>query len=134
MQSLKAAIERLASQGEVERDPEARRIFMEFRDQLTQGSIRAAEKVEGQWAVNTWVKQGILLGFRLGQLASGTWVALISANTSRTAASWPSGSGCEPSTTCRIRSESATSSSVERNASTSWWGRCRTNPTVSLIV
>jgi 2,3,4,5-tetrahydropyridine-2,6-dicarboxylate N-succinyltransferase len=69
MQSLKAAIERLASQGEVERDPEARRIFMEFRDQLTQGSIRAAEKVEGQWAVNTWVKQGILLGFRLGELS-----------------------------------------------------------------
>ena len=66
--------------------------------------------------------------------SSGTWSALISANTSRTAASWPSGSGWEPSTTCRIRSESATSSSVDRNASTSWCGRCRTKPTVSLIV
>ena len=34
----------------------------------------------------------------------------------------------EPSTTCRIRSASATSSSVDRNASTSWCGRCRTKP------
>ena len=51
---------------------------------------------------------------------SGTLSAPISANTSRTAAIWPSGSGWEPSTTWRIRSESATSSSVERNASTSW--------------
>ena len=66
--------------------------------------------------------------------SSGTLSAWISARTSRTAASWPSGSGCEPSTTCRIRSDSATSSSVERNASTSWWGRCRTKPTVSDIV
>ena len=56
------------------------------------------------------------------------------ASTSRTAASWPSGSGCEPSTTCRTRSASATSSSVERNASTSWCGRCRTKPTVSVSV
>jgi 2,3,4,5-tetrahydropyridine-2,6-dicarboxylate N-succinyltransferase len=73
MSSLKSSIERLAAQGEVERDPEARRIFMEFRDQLTQGKIRAAEKIsEGKnarWTVNAWVKQGILLGFRLGELA-----------------------------------------------------------------
>ncbi len=42
---------------------------MDFRDELTQGKIRAAEKVDGQWIVNTWVKQGILLGFRLGELS-----------------------------------------------------------------
>jgi 2,3,4,5-tetrahydropyridine-2-carboxylate N-succinyltransferase len=69
MSSLKSSIEHLASQGEVERDPEARKTFLEFRDQLTQGKIRAAEKVDGRWTVNTWVKQGILLGFRLGSLA-----------------------------------------------------------------
>jgi 2,3,4,5-tetrahydropyridine-2,6-dicarboxylate N-succinyltransferase len=68
MSNLKAAIERLSAQGEVERDPDARKIFLEFRDQLTQGKIRAAEKVDGGWIVNTWVKQGILLGFRLGSL------------------------------------------------------------------
>lgn len=66
---LQASIERLASQAEVERDPDAREIFLEFRDQLTQGKIRAAEKIAGNWIVNAWVKQGILLGFRLGALA-----------------------------------------------------------------
>ena len=68
MSSLKASIERLAAQGEVEHDPEARKVFLEFRDQLTQGKIRAAEKVTGRWTVNAWVKRGILLGFRLGVL------------------------------------------------------------------
>jgi 2,3,4,5-tetrahydropyridine-2-carboxylate N-succinyltransferase len=69
MSSLQSAIERLANLGEVERDPAARQTFMDFRDELTQGKIRAAEKVDGQWIVNTWVKQGILLGFRLGELS-----------------------------------------------------------------
>jgi len=69
MPSLKSAIERLASLGQVERSPEALKTFLEFRDQLTQGKIRAADKIEGHWTVNAWVKQGILLGFRLGELA-----------------------------------------------------------------
>jgi len=68
MESLRSAIERLASL-EVERNPDARQIFMDFRDELTQGKIRAAEKIDGQWVVNVWVKQGILLGFRLGELS-----------------------------------------------------------------
>ncbi len=69
MPSLKSSIERLAALGEVERNPEARQTFFEFRDQLTQGKIRAAENIDGRWMVNIWVKQGILLGFRLGELA-----------------------------------------------------------------
>ncbi len=69
MQSLKASIERLAALGEVEHNPEARPAFFEFRDALTQGKIRAAEKIDGRWVVNIWVKHGILLGFRLGELA-----------------------------------------------------------------
>jgi 2,3,4,5-tetrahydropyridine-2-carboxylate N-succinyltransferase len=68
MSSLKASIERLSAQDEVERDPSARKSFLEFRDQLTQGKLRAAEKIDGRWTVNAWVKQGILLGFRLGVL------------------------------------------------------------------
>jgi 2,3,4,5-tetrahydropyridine-2-carboxylate N-succinyltransferase len=68
MQSLKTAIERLASMGEVEQKPEARQIFLEFRDALTQGKVRAAEKHGERWVVNAWVKQGILLGFRIGEL------------------------------------------------------------------
>ncbi len=72
MSSLRSSIEHLAAQGEVEHDPEARKTFLEFRDQLTQGKIRAAEKIDGRWTVNAWVKQGILLGFRLGALADMT--------------------------------------------------------------
>ena len=72
MQSLKSTIERLAAEGDIERSPEARQTFVEFREQLTQGKIRAAEKSDGQWKVNAWVKQGILLGFRLGVLSDQT--------------------------------------------------------------
>src|SRR6266446_3226664 len=68
MPSLQSAIERLATLGEVEGNPDARQAFLKFREQLTQGKIRAAEKINGQWKVNAWVKQGILLGFRLGEL------------------------------------------------------------------
>ena len=30
--------------------------------------IRAAEKIGDKWIVNEWVKQGILIGFRLGEI------------------------------------------------------------------
>jgi 2,3,4,5-tetrahydropyridine-2,6-dicarboxylate N-succinyltransferase len=69
MQTLKVTIERLASLGEVESDPQARNAFLEFRQALTEGKIRAAEKSGDHWSVNTWVKRGILLGFRLGELS-----------------------------------------------------------------
>ncbi len=69
MKSLQTAIERLASLGDLDRDSEARETFLEFRQQMTEGKVRAAEKIDGQWRVNVWVKQGILLGFRLGELA-----------------------------------------------------------------
>ncbi|MEW6125533.1 MAG: 2,3,4,5-tetrahydropyridine-2,6-dicarboxylate N-succinyltransferase [Acidobacteriota bacterium] len=43
-------------------------LFDEFKAALNRGEARAAEKVAGQWRVNFWVKQGILLGFRLGRI------------------------------------------------------------------
>jgi 2,3,4,5-tetrahydropyridine-2,6-dicarboxylate N-succinyltransferase len=72
---LQTVIERLAAQGEA--GHEARITFLEFRELLTQGKIRAAEKGVNaarpeRWTVNAWVKQGILLGFRLGELADMT--------------------------------------------------------------
>jgi 2,3,4,5-tetrahydropyridine-2-carboxylate N-succinyltransferase len=66
MHSLQSSIERFVSTQEL--GPDARAAFLEFRERLTAGEIRAAEKVGGEWKVNVWVKQGILLGFRLGQL------------------------------------------------------------------
>ncbi len=68
MHSLQSSIERLAAQSDLAQSSDARATFLEFRDALTQGKIRAAEKVVGEWHVNAWVKQGILLGFRLGEL------------------------------------------------------------------
>ena len=69
MNSLQTGIERLALLADLDHDTTARETFLEFREQLTQGKIRAAEKIDGQWQVNVWVKQGILLGFRLGELS-----------------------------------------------------------------
>jgi 2,3,4,5-tetrahydropyridine-2,6-dicarboxylate N-succinyltransferase len=68
MNDLKTAIEKFASLTDGGRDPRAREVFLQFRDALTAGQIRAAEKSGKEWVVNTWVKQGILLGFRLGVL------------------------------------------------------------------
>ena len=70
VRNLQAEIERFygdttLSSASTER---ARQVFDEFRSALTRGEVRAAEKQNGQWRVNVWVKQGILLGFRLGQL------------------------------------------------------------------
>ena len=57
-----------------ELDEESRQLFEAFIARLDGGEIRAAEKRGGQWQVNHWVKQGILLGFRLG------WIAEFSIN------------------------------------------------------
>jgi len=70
MHPVQREIERLFALGpDAQKDPTARDIFLQFRQALTSGQIRAAEKREGRWAANEWVKRGILLGFRLGALA-----------------------------------------------------------------
>src|ERR1700686_679650 len=68
LSTLKSAIEHLFARHDQGAAEQARSTFFLFRDALTAGKIRAAEKVEGHWVVNAWVKQGILLGFRLGEL------------------------------------------------------------------
>ena len=40
--------------------------FNEVMDALERGQVRVAEKVDGVWRVNTWVKEVILAGFKLG--------------------------------------------------------------------
>ena len=70
MSALQTEIERLAACGNIEGNSDARAVFVAFRDALTRGEIRAAEKLSGQWTTHVWVKQGILLGFRLGQLTA----------------------------------------------------------------
>jgi 2,3,4,5-tetrahydropyridine-2-carboxylate N-succinyltransferase len=45
-------------------------VFARFKQLLNTGEARAASPVQGAWKVNLWVKQGILLGFRMGVLRS----------------------------------------------------------------
>jgi 2,3,4,5-tetrahydropyridine-2,6-dicarboxylate N-succinyltransferase len=68
LSTLKSAIEHLFARHDQGAAEQARSTFFLFRDALTAGKIRAAENADGHWHVNGWVKQGILLGFRLGEL------------------------------------------------------------------
>jgi 2,3,4,5-tetrahydropyridine-2,6-dicarboxylate N-succinyltransferase len=56
-------------------DPAALEAFSLFRTALERGEIRAASpdpSAPTGWRVNVWVKQGILLGFRLGSLTESS--------------------------------------------------------------
>jgi 2,3,4,5-tetrahydropyridine-2-carboxylate N-succinyltransferase len=66
---LREQIERFAADLPDAARPEARAAFDELKVLLQTGRVRAAEREEdGTWRVNTWVKAGILLGFRLGRV------------------------------------------------------------------
>jgi 2,3,4,5-tetrahydropyridine-2-carboxylate N-succinyltransferase len=52
--------------------PEHRALFARFKDALNRGAARAAEPDPASptgWRANPWVKRGILLGFRMGEIA-----------------------------------------------------------------
>jgi len=67
--SLRSRVETLAAGARDRYDAADRALFAEFRAALTRGEIRAAERrSDGAWCVNAWVKHGILLGFRMGDL------------------------------------------------------------------
>lgn len=49
---------------------EARDAVMRTIAALDTGQLRVAEKINGEWTVNTWVKEAILLYFRLAEVKS----------------------------------------------------------------
>jgi 2,3,4,5-tetrahydropyridine-2-carboxylate N-succinyltransferase len=62
-------IESLFDNPPAEYSDEHFRIFREFKEALNRGQVRAAEldsNMQSGWRTNTWVKKGILLGFRMG--------------------------------------------------------------------
>jgi 2,3,4,5-tetrahydropyridine-2-carboxylate N-succinyltransferase len=69
---LQSLIERYVASGpRAVGDPTAHDAFSQFRGALERGEIRSASPDPASasgWKVNVWVKQGILLGFRLGVL------------------------------------------------------------------
>lgn len=69
---LKTTIEQHVAAGGDVSTAQARAAFDTLRAALSGGRVRAAEPDPGSptgWRVNTWVKQGILLGFRVGKIA-----------------------------------------------------------------
>ena len=69
---LAEEITRLFPQKDADRD-RARTVFAQLRAALSSGRVRAAEpdsSTSTGWKVNAWVKQGILLGFRSGDVVS----------------------------------------------------------------
>jgi 2,3,4,5-tetrahydropyridine-2-carboxylate N-succinyltransferase len=71
-ETLEARIERhFAAGAAAVGDAAAMDAFLELRAALEEGTLRSAEPDAGAptgWRVNAWVKRGILLGFRLGEL------------------------------------------------------------------
>jgi len=68
---LAADIERLFQQGASADKAESRSVFAQLREALSSGRVRSAEphpQTPTGWRVNTWVKKGILVGFRCGDL------------------------------------------------------------------
>jgi 2,3,4,5-tetrahydropyridine-2-carboxylate N-succinyltransferase len=66
---LREQIEELAARPAGKFSRREIRVFEELKRALNRGEVRAAEKsADGKWLVNSWVKQGILLGFRMGEI------------------------------------------------------------------
>jgi len=87
---LQRTIEHYFSHPEVATDftvqAKALEAFFELRTALERGELRSAEPDAASptgWRVNAWVKQGILLGFRLGVLAElpGDGLSFVDKNT-----------------------------------------------------
>ena len=80
MTGLAQDIAALFDQGDAAPREAARAAFVRLRDELSAGRVRAAEPDPASptgWRVNVWVKQGILLGFRFGDISDmsvgGRW-------------------------------------------------------------
>ena len=71
MTTLAETIGALFADGTTANKIEARQAFRALQKALNAGEVRAAEPdpaTPGGWRVNAWVKQGILLGFRFGDI------------------------------------------------------------------
>ena len=67
--TLRDRIESLVKQGDEVARGSAGNAVADLVRALNRGDVRAASRQEdGTWAAHAWVKQGILLGFRIGQI------------------------------------------------------------------
>src|SRR5947208_2619101 len=73
--SLESDVTDLVAAGRSADRDAVRAVFARLREALSSGTVRAAEPDGSSpvgWRVNTWVKQGILLGFRCGDLVDAS--------------------------------------------------------------
>jgi 2,3,4,5-tetrahydropyridine-2-carboxylate N-succinyltransferase len=73
--SLQSEIAELVAAGASADREAARAMFARLREALSSGQVRAAEPDTASpagWRVNAWVKQGILLGFRFGDMVDAS--------------------------------------------------------------
>lgn len=73
LRALQQSIEALFEAKPPAYSAEHQNLFLHFRELLDRGAIRAAERDAAQptgWRVNSWVKKGILLGFRMGGIVA----------------------------------------------------------------
>jgi 2,3,4,5-tetrahydropyridine-2-carboxylate N-succinyltransferase len=72
---LEADVKELVAAGASADRDRARAVFADLRAALSSGQVRAAEPdsaAAAGWRVNTWVKQGILLGFKFGDMVDAS--------------------------------------------------------------
>jgi 2,3,4,5-tetrahydropyridine-2-carboxylate N-succinyltransferase len=72
---LQTEIEELVALGAAADREAVRASFARLREALSSGTVRSAEPdpaSPGGWRVNAWVKQGILLGFRFGDVVDAS--------------------------------------------------------------
>jgi 2,3,4,5-tetrahydropyridine-2-carboxylate N-succinyltransferase len=75
LEAIQQSIQSLFDEKPAQYSEEHRQLFVRFRELLNRGAIRAAERDPSQptgWRVNSWVKKGILLGFRIGGIIDMT--------------------------------------------------------------
>ena len=81
LEDLRARIERYFAAGaDAIGDDDALGTFIELRHALEGGDVRAAEPDPASptgWRVNAWVKRGILLGFRVGELTDHSILGVV---------------------------------------------------------
>jgi 2,3,4,5-tetrahydropyridine-2-carboxylate N-succinyltransferase len=72
---LESDVTELVAAGAAADRDQARAVFAQLREALSAGTVRAAEPDPSSplgWRVNLWVKQGILLGFKFGDMVDAS--------------------------------------------------------------
>ena len=64
-QTIDAAWERRTEFSPTSAPADVRNAVAETLDNLDGGSIRVAEKINGEWVTHQWIKKAVLLSFRL---------------------------------------------------------------------